>query len=613
MANRFYEDKKNHYLNWHNDSDRDDVDGDARLARIGRQVQNNIEATPVTVATNIVLESVPTGTDGATETAALYIKHEHGDTGSTEFVNGIYGEVSENQSWVGGAFTKVIHRGAGDCHYVALLGDDSYSGGQQSGNGGGFGYEAAMFRDQQTGFLASFQGLGAAGEPFPESIQKQDDCVAFHALVHDDSTDPTTAADGQEAFTATNTALFYANNSLSNAFVARVSEYATVGLPQFKLMDTDQNILWAVYGDGQQHIYGSAASSGSQNEDSTSLILRGFYWDGDSSEPHQTLLTHHVSGAPTPVGDFRIYIGEPSSETLIGQFSTAADGSNAGLNMQNNVLYAVGTTTMTGANINLTGNTAASAGTQNVASPFLYLQGRYWTGSASAVHNSFLVHSVNSAPTPEGGIDVYSGLPLSEELLLTISTVADGANPGLNLRQGVIWDTGNISMVAPDASSGVTNQPSPILNLRGKYWDGAASQIQQSLLRTTVNPTGPECALRFDLGAPGGEDLICYMGTDADGSSNPGINLQDNGIYQVGTLQLGASGVLDLNSRSITNGATITSANIVNTGNVIQISTQKTPSSAADTGTAGQIGFDANYIYVCTGTDTWKRVAVATW
>ena len=37
------------------------------------------------------------------------------------------------------------------------------------------------------------------------------------------------------------------------------------------------------------------------------------------------------------------------------------------------------------------------------------------------------------------------------------------------------------------------------------------------------------------------------------------------------------------------------------------------PSSAGDTGTLGEIRIDANYIYICTATNTWKRVAIATW
>lgn len=38
-----------------------------------------------------------------------------------------------------------------------------------------------------------------------------------------------------------------------------------------------------------------------------------------------------------------------------------------------------------------------------------------------------------------------------------------------------------------------------------------------------------------------------------------------------------------------------------------------TPASAAATGTAGTILWDASYIYVCVAANTWKRVAIATW
>lgn len=42
------------------------------------------------------------------------------------------------------------------------------------------------------------------------------------------------------------------------------------------------------------------------------------------------------------------------------------------------------------------------------------------------------------------------------------------------------------------------------------------------------------------------------------------------------------------------------------------IATQ-TPASATAAGTAGQIAWDANYIYVCVAANTWKRVAIASW
>ena len=37
------------------------------------------------------------------------------------------------------------------------------------------------------------------------------------------------------------------------------------------------------------------------------------------------------------------------------------------------------------------------------------------------------------------------------------------------------------------------------------------------------------------------------------------------------------------------------------------------PATASSTGTTGEIRIDANFIYICTATNTWKRVAIATW
>ena len=39
----------------------------------------------------------------------------------------------------------------------------------------------------------------------------------------------------------------------------------------------------------------------------------------------------------------------------------------------------------------------------------------------------------------------------------------------------------------------------------------------------------------------------------------------------------------------------------------------KTPSSASDTGKAGQIAWDSDYIYICVATNTWKRAELSTW
>ena len=48
-------------------------------------------------------------------------------------------------------------------------------------------------------------------------------------------------------------------------------------------------------------------------------------------------------------------------------------------------------------------------------------------------------------------------------------------------------------------------------------------------------------------------------------------------------------------------------------GDAIRIRTSQTPATAGATGTAGMVCWDANYIYVCVATNTWKRVSLGTW
>ncbi len=43
------------------------------------------------------------------------------------------------------------------------------------------------------------------------------------------------------------------------------------------------------------------------------------------------------------------------------------------------------------------------------------------------------------------------------------------------------------------------------------------------------------------------------------------------------------------------------------------INTSTVPATASSTGTAGQIAYESGWLYICVATDTWQRVAIATW
>lgn len=59
-------------------------------------------------------------------------------------------------------------------------------------------------------------------------------------------------------------------------------------------------------------------------------------------------------------------------------------------------------------------------------------------------------------------------------------------------------------------------------------------------------------------------------------------------------------------------GAGLSVQNRINADGGLKISSGA-PASATSTGSAGEIKWDSNYIYVCVGTNTWKRVAISTW
>lgn len=46
---------------------------------------------------------------------------------------------------------------------------------------------------------------------------------------------------------------------------------------------------------------------------------------------------------------------------------------------------------------------------------------------------------------------------------------------------------------------------------------------------------------------------------------------------------------------------------------IIRLRTAKTPATAGATGNQGDICWDANFVYVCVATNTWKRTAISTW
>jgi hypothetical protein len=137
-----------------------------------------------------------------------------------------------------------------------------------------------------------------------------------------------------------------------------------------------------------------------------------------------------------------------------------------------------------------------------------------------------------------------------------------------------------------------------------KFTSNGAVKVQSTTASTSTSSGalvvsgGVGVAGSINAGAGGSTHI--FTGGDG-GSGSTLFALKDLG----GTTRVNVSGT----------GEVGIGVNLVLTGssNVFRINNAQTPASATATGTAGTICWDTSYIYVCTATNTWKRVAISTW
>jgi len=114
---------------------------------------------------------------------------------------------------------------------------------------------------------------------------------------------------------------------------------------------------------------------------------------------------------------------------------------------------------------------------------------------------------------------------------------------------------------------------------------------------------------------PGSGRINAVASTLSVGTNLSNATISSRGAYD---LTLNTNDGTSSGSITITDGA---NGNITlapnGVGAVIfrspRVSSFDTPASASAAGVTGSLAYDENYIYVCTATDTWKRVAIATW
>ncbi|MBS0661374.1 MAG: hypothetical protein JSR82_24440 [Verrucomicrobia bacterium] len=227
-----------------------------------------------------------------------------------------------------------------------------------------------------------------------------------------------------------------------------------------------------------------------------------------------------------------------------------------------------------GVGIALENTTAATSGSQRY-SPATSWTGQGWktnsTAASQAVAFRAYAEPVQGAAAPTGLWRLQSSI-----------------NGGAFTTVFSVDDTGGIQAMASNAYHTIGNATGAQINLS---WDAGTGRMS---IRAITNPN---ITFVFDSAR-----------TQMRAANSLGWT--DNNSSNAGTFDTGM--VRDASGRmAIIKSATVTDYGDLRVRSIF--TSTKTPASASDTGTTGEIAWDSSCLYVCVATNTWKRAALASW
>ncbi len=262
--------------------------------------------------------------------------------------------------------------------------------------------------------------------------------------------------------------------------------------------------------------------------------------------------------------------------------------------------------------VNAPGSQGTSTTSHNISTgskTFTTQSGKSWiVGQWVLVSNS-----ASAANYMVGYITAYSGTSLTVDVQSTA-----GSGTGVT--------TWNISLAAPSTDAVLNAQ---LVQHMQHALDLAGIAARRAVAADIAGTAHEEVLIRHinhlaDLvgvvaRAISGGDIILRRGTVGD----PSIHIDgdpDTGLWSPGAdaLALSVGGVqavrITADRRLGLGDNNNTPTGILDVADdKIRVRTAKTPATTGAAGNQGEIAWDANYVYVCVATNSWKRAAIATW
>jgi len=355
----------------------------------------------------------------------------------------------------------------------------------------------------------------------------------------------------------------------------------------------DQIAVWAdsntlnglstlTYNGGVMYVDGAISGSGN-------ISGSAFYGDGSNLTGLTPASITNYNGAI----DNRV-ITAVNSNTVQGEANLTFDGTKLGI---------VG-------NVSASSNISASMvtiGGVNQANSSLYVKSP--SDNATVVLFKSPSHDTLMAITGSGKV-VIGGLYLDGKFNVTgtvndklISLKSDTGEAFYVSGSGNTFVSGNIQMhtnrpmIEFTSSHAASSEGQIGINNAGNILIQNNTNNQHIVLKAKDNGVIRE-GFRLNGAVP---EVVVNEGDDSlinfrvESNNNTHMLFVDGGNEKVGINTNSPAQILDIN------------------GDTIRLRSQRTIPTASTLGEAGEICYDANYIYICIATDTWKRVALSTW
>jgi len=214
--------------------------------------------------------------------------------------------------------------------------------------------------------------------------------------------------------------------------------------------------------------------------------------------------------------------------------------------------------------------------------------------------------------TPAGGGDALTANPLSQFAATTSAQLAGVISNGTGTG-ALVFGTGP-TIVNPTVSGNITGNRRAILPStsgglgqgyflgNGTFNSGAFQSLDNGSVSFTFFATN-----KFYTGSAWADSGQGRLGSSFQVRDDAFIFYSFNtGTTPTARFTVAAGGNVGIGTITPTEKLDIVS-------DKIRLRTPNTPASATSAGAVGEICWDANYIYVCVSTNTWKRTAISTW